>query len=160
MDRKDDQDNSDSDASTGVLGKGKKRGRTCNMSSSVPKTKLKAKHPPVPKLQQVNSKPEQKKAKIGTTEPTFLEKLEDMQMQLDRMIAILNSCPFKGGETRSLPVQVPSQFSHPTQSAPTPADKGYYHIRDIGNVKNIAMGKIEEMDSGKIVHNRPIESRL
>ncbi|KAM7503774.1 hypothetical protein LguiB_002678 [Lonicera macranthoides] len=157
LDCKDDQDNSDSDASTQVLGKGKKRGRTCDVGSTVPRTKLEAKHPPIQKLQQVNSKPEQKKAKVGTSEPTFLEKLEDMQKKLDRVIAILNSCPFKGAN-RSLPVQVPSQFSRPTQSAATRADKGYYHIRDIGNVKNIAMGKIEEMGSGKVVHNRPMKA--
>lgn len=43
-------------------------------------------------------------------------------------------------------------------NAPSKAHNGYYHIRDLKNEKNIAMGKIEAVTPGTMVHAGKMET--
>jgi hypothetical protein len=158
------QNDLDSDALTQVKGKDKK-GRTRGVGK-IPKTKLKANRPLVSELQEVKNDIKQYKVTMGNMESSFNEKISSFNEKMDTILSSVNLLlnqspqqfpfPFAAPSQSTIPTQVPSSLSHPSQSAPAPAYTGYYHIRNLENTKNIAMGKIEEVTPGTIVHCRPM----
>ncbi|KAM7487801.1 hypothetical protein LguiB_025285 [Lonicera macranthoides] len=158
----------ETDALTQVLGR-EKRGRTRGMGR-ISKTKLKAIRPFVSELENVKNEVNQQKSMVANVESTFSEKMDTIINLLQNRTP--QPLPFSfAGPSRSIPTQVPSSFATPppnalaqvpssfttaNQSSSSAADTGYHHIRDLKNVKHIAMGKIEEMGSGKTVHNRAL----
>lgn len=136
----------------------------------ISKTKLKAIRPFVSELENVKNEVNKQKSMVANVESTFSEKMDTIINLLQNQTP--QPLPFSfAGPSRNIPTHVPSSFATPSpnaiaqvpssfttanQSSSSAADTGYHHIRDLKNVKHIAMGKIKEIGSGKTMHNRPL----